>query len=290
MSELLYFKASGLAWISCLSEGCQLPGPLFFFKLETESWKMNPNYFGRIEFNEHAFELLKLAHQGVTLEQWAMAVQGMSTGAAEYPVCQKILDEGKEYRKTKSEQCRLAGLKSAETRLNKATGVDVRSTGVNGPQPSISSSSNNNNRKRSKSKEPFVIPTLEQVTDYVNEISSSINPQAFLDHYEANGWMVGKVRMKSWKATIRKWNTNQKENPNATSKPQQFLTANEKRDNAAASTFDFLSRPGGMLDGVDFSELLSGGQGDGPQHRSGQKEVQPRNDPGSTALERNSSQ
>jgi hypothetical protein len=30
----------------------------------------------------------------------------------------------------------------------------------------------------------------------------------WLNHYEANGWMVGKVKMKDWKASVRTWKTN----------------------------------------------------------------------------------
>jgi hypothetical protein len=31
----------------------------------------------------------------------------------------------------------------------------------------------------------------------------------FIDHYESNGWMVGRVSMKDWRATARKWLKNQ---------------------------------------------------------------------------------
>ena len=27
----------------------------------------------------------------------------------------------------------------------------------------------------------------------------------FINHYESNGWMVGKNRMKNWQATVRNW-------------------------------------------------------------------------------------
>ena len=32
----------------------------------------------------------------------------------------------------------------------------------------------------------------------------------WLNHYEANGWMVGKNKMKDWKASDRTWKINQK--------------------------------------------------------------------------------
>lgn len=34
---------------------------------------------------------------------------------------------------------------------------------------------------------------------------SEVNAMDFFDHYEANGWMQGKVPMKQWKAAARRW-------------------------------------------------------------------------------------
>jgi len=243
-----------------------------------------------------ALDLLRLPREEQTFDTVVKIFTDLADGEEGNHIVQALHDEALAFKEKKAKAGKKGGLRKPKQRQASLKQTEaVLASAVAKPSHTLTHSLTHTNiqtekSKRSKSKEPFSIPTASDVYDYVKEISSSVNPQAFLDHYDSNGWMVGKVKMKSWKATIRKWNTNQKENPNATSKPQQFLTANEKRDNAAASTFDFLSRPGGMLDGVDFSELLSGGQGDGPQHRSGQKEVQPRNDPGSTALERNSSQ
>jgi hypothetical protein len=53
----------------------------------------------------------------------------------------------------------------------------------------------------------FIVPTIEEITDYCKERKNQINPQTFLDHYTGNGWMVGKNKMKDWKAVIRTWET-----------------------------------------------------------------------------------
>ena len=40
------------------------------------------------------------------------------------------------------------------------------------------------------------------------ERHSAVDPQGFIDFYEAKGWMVGKTPMKDWKAACRnaeKW-------------------------------------------------------------------------------------
>lgn len=51
----------------------------------------------------------------------------------------------------------------------------------------------------------FVKPTIEQVTAYCNERHNGIDPQHFIDYYESNGWQVGRVHMKDWKAAVRTW-------------------------------------------------------------------------------------
>ena len=51
----------------------------------------------------------------------------------------------------------------------------------------------------------FTPPTLGDVSVYVRERGSNVDPQRFLDFYTAKGWMVGKNRMKDWKAAVRTW-------------------------------------------------------------------------------------
>ncbi len=54
-------------------------------------------------------------------------------------------------------------------------------------------------------KKSFTPPTLEEVTAYCRERGNSIDPERFLDYYEARGWMIGKTKMKDWKAAVRTW-------------------------------------------------------------------------------------
>ena len=51
----------------------------------------------------------------------------------------------------------------------------------------------------------FKPPTLDEVTAYKVEMKLSFDPAKFMNHYDGNGWMVGKVRMKNWKAIARGW-------------------------------------------------------------------------------------
>ena len=63
----------------------------------------------------------------------------------------------------------------------------------------------------------FTKPDLEDVSAYMHTLGDavgrdvSIAADGFMDHYQSNGWMVGKVAMKDWRATARKWMKNQGE-------------------------------------------------------------------------------
>lgn len=54
-------------------------------------------------------------------------------------------------------------------------------------------------------KKRFVPPTVDEVHDYCCERGNTVDPEAFVAFYESKGWMVGKNKMKSWKAAVRTW-------------------------------------------------------------------------------------
>lgn len=56
-----------------------------------------------------------------------------------------------------------------------------------------------------KVKKSFVKPTLTEVIDYCNASQANIDPQGFLDFYDSKNWMIGKNKMKDWKAAVRTW-------------------------------------------------------------------------------------
>jgi hypothetical protein len=59
----------------------------------------------------------------------------------------------------------------------------------------------------------FTKPSLAELNAYCRERGNAINPNHFLDHYESNGWRVGKNPMKDWKAAIRTWEQNEQSQP-----------------------------------------------------------------------------
>lgn len=51
----------------------------------------------------------------------------------------------------------------------------------------------------------FIPPTVEEVRQYCQENDYILDSQRFVDFYECKGWMVGKNKMKDWKAAVRTW-------------------------------------------------------------------------------------
>lgn len=54
-------------------------------------------------------------------------------------------------------------------------------------------------------KKRFTRPTIEEISQYCQERNNGINPKAFFERYESNGWKVGISPMKDWKAAVRTW-------------------------------------------------------------------------------------
>jgi len=81
-------------------------------------------------------------------------------------------------------------------------------------------SSNEQPQAPKKKRTIFKPPELSEVQTYCQERGKGINAQQWHDHYTANGWMVGKNKMKDWKAAVRTWERNNINNgDNGTKKP-----------------------------------------------------------------------
>ena len=58
------------------------------------------------------------------------------------------------------------------------------------------------------SKKSFAPPTVDEVREYCRSRNNFVDPERFVDFYSAKGWMVGKNKMKDWKAAVRTWERN----------------------------------------------------------------------------------
>lgn len=65
---------------------------------------------------------------------------------------------------------------------------------------------NDKNEKNDKnSVVRFTPPTIEEVRSYCQERRNNVDAIRFFNFYEMKGWMVGKTKMKNWKAAVRTW-------------------------------------------------------------------------------------
>jgi hypothetical protein len=84
-------------------------------------------------------------------------------------------------------------------------------------------------KKPKEKKTVFRRPSVGEVAAFATENLLRIDAQAFVDHYDACGWVVGRNKpMKDWKAAVRNWERRQ----------ASFVNA-EKTDDAKGSDGSF---------------------------------------------------
>lgn len=68
----------------------------------------------------------------------------------------------------------------------------------------------------------FIPPSREEVQAYCIERNNNVDAERFIDYYTSNGWMVGKNKMKDWKASVRTWERNGNQQPNKGTKTSKY--------------------------------------------------------------------
>ena len=76
----------------------------------------------------------------------------------------------------------------------------------------------------------FVPPSVEEVLAYITERGCKVDAGRFVDFYTANGWMIGKTKMKDWKASVRYWERNEKKFSAVTTSKRGVFTYEEGGD------------------------------------------------------------
>jgi hypothetical protein len=62
------------------------------------------------------------------------------------------------------------------------------------------------NKNDKKEKKLFIPPTFNDVLAYCMIDKMDVDVNKFINFYESKGWMVGRNKMKDWKAAVRNWN------------------------------------------------------------------------------------
>ena len=76
----------------------------------------------------------------------------------------------------------------------------------------------NTNLTDSNKKALFKKPTLDDINNYCFERKNNIDAETFFNFYESKDWLIGKNKMKDWKACIITWEKREKKNPKTMSK------------------------------------------------------------------------
>ena len=100
------------------------------------------------------------------------------------------------------------------------------------PNVNVNVNANVNDIKKESVKKKagaFSPPTKQEVEEYIKEKGyKNVDIERFIDYYESNGWMVGRNKMKDWRATVRNWaRQGRATNPNNT-KGNKFANFNQR--------------------------------------------------------------
>jgi len=78
---------------------------------------------------------------------------------------------------------------------------------------------------KKKGAKRFAPPSLSEAQEYIGGKKYHVDAEQFIDFYESKGWMVGKNKMKDWKACVRTWEKRNKGNNNGSHQqtPKQSL-------------------------------------------------------------------
>ena len=79
----------------------------------------------------------------------------------------------------------------------------------------------NTNLTDSNTKGSFVKPTIIDINEYCKERKNNVDADTFFNFYESKDWLIGKNKMKDWKACVRTWekSRNNKNNTNDRTTP-----------------------------------------------------------------------
>lgn len=108
--------------------------------------------------------------------------------------------------------------------------------------------------KEDKKRTQFAPPTLDEVQAYCTERGNGVDAEAFLAYYEANGWRVGRNKMKDWKASVRYW----ERNAVGSSKPKAAPAPKPTAPKRSYTTADLVEYPPGSGNYIPADHIPGG--------------------------------
>ncbi|NJO00325.1 MAG: hypothetical protein HC880_00415 [Bacteroidia bacterium] len=153
-------------------------------------------------------------------------------------ICVKFIkdEDGKFYNETlrKKQIDRKNYVKSRLKNLKKSHMEPHMGTHMGSHMENRNENRNENIKEIKYIKKRFVVPEVGDVRLYCSERKNGVDAQKFFDFYTAKGWMIGKNKMKCWKAAIRTWEKNSTPEKTARVEPgapkYKILTEEERKE------------------------------------------------------------
>ena len=125
---------------------------------------------------------------------------------------ERILKNGKQYQ-TEISVKSVKNKTDIDTEIETDIDTEIKTVNsnkliVNSNKLLVEDKSSLNKEMCNKEKTPtsrFIPPTVEEIQNYCNERNNLVDANKFYDFYQSKGWMVGKNKMKDWKACVRTW-------------------------------------------------------------------------------------
>lgn len=83
-------------------------------------------------------------------------------------------------------------------------------------------------KESEKTARRFIPPTVEEVNARIAEMGYTFDAEAFIAFYQSNGWMVGKSKMKDWRAAMVTWQKREQKFPRGGKSSSTSKKANEE--------------------------------------------------------------
>ena len=74
----------------------------------------------------------------------------------------------------------------------------------------------------------FVAPNVAEVQKFVDDNKLKVDAETFVNFYEAHGWMMGKVPIHNWQATVRLWQKRAEDNEADKQKNSALIQKNDE--------------------------------------------------------------
>jgi len=203
---------------------------------EKKSFVMYTDYWKHIK-------LLTMEQRGILLSAIMQHVAGDEviqlddvTQMAFSFITEQIDRDAEKYQKT-IEKRKEAGKLGGRPKAKKANGFSEKQTKAKkADNDNVTVNVTDNVIKKESVKKKataFSPPTRQEVSDYVQEKGySNVDVERFIDYYTANGWMVGKNKMKDWKAAVRNWGRSELATKPNNTKGNKFLNFEQRQYSA----------------------------------------------------------